>query len=357
VRITSRYLLLHYLGSAATLLGAFAIIWLAADTLFRIDEVSEHPAGALREIGFRALDVLPLGVPLACVAGVVWSLTRAVRHREITAIRCGGIPLQSTLLPLLIATLCLAGLLMVVEDRVVVPARASLENLEEADATGPRRRPQHLNGRWWYASGGSVFSAGHYSRPDGRLEEVTAFELDASREIRRRIEAKEAVYVSGDLWELRDATVLEFPREGGIDISEIAALRVDLGLTGLDLARALPPIAATSLNQLARRIRDQGQDEARAPLQAAFHARLAQPLAALVLLLFAIRFAIGDTERGDSLARSLLLALGVTALFWLSWTAALLTARSGLVPAALPVWGVLLLGFVLGLGRFRAIAE
>jgi lipopolysaccharide export LptBFGC system permease protein LptF len=357
VRITSRYLLLHYLGSAAALLAAIAVVWIAADTLFRIDELSEHPLRALREIGFRALDVLPLGVPLACVAGAVWSLTRAVRHREVTAIRCGGIPLQSTLLPLLIATLCLAGLLALLEDRVVVPARASLENLEDSDASGPPRRPQRLSGRWWYSSGNSIFSAGHYAKPEARLEEVTVFELDASRRIQRRIEAKEAVYVSGDLWEFHDATLLEFSDTSGMQVSSVEALRVDLGLTGRDLERALPPIAATSLHKLARRIRDQGDGEARAPLEAAFHARLAQPLAALVLVLFAIRFAIGDAERGDSLARSLLLSLGVTALFWLGWTAALLTARSGLVPAAFPVWGVLVLAFVLGLGRFRAIPE
>ena len=357
MRITSRYLLLHYLASAAALLGAISIVWIAADTLFRIDEVSEHPLRALREIGFRALDVLPLGVPLACVTGAVWSLTRAVRNRELTAIRCGGIPLQSTLLPLLIATLCLAGLLLLLEDRVVVPARASLENLEDPESTGPARRPQHLNGRWWYASGDSVFSAGHYAKSEARLEAVTVFELDASRQIQRRIEAREAVYVSWDVWEFRDATLLDFSEASGMQISAVEALRVDLGLTGRDLERALPPVAATTLHKLARRIREESQGEDRAPLVAAFHARIAQPLAALVLVLFAIRFAIGDAERGDSLARSLLLSLGVTALFWLAWTAALLTARTGIVPPAAPVWGVLLLAFGLGLSRFRAIPE
>ena len=88
-----------------------------------------------------------------------------------------------------------------------------------------------------------------------------------------------------------------------------------------------------------------------------FHARLAQPLAALVLVLFAIRFAIGDVEQGDSLARALLMAFAVTGLFWLCWTGALLLARSGLLPAELPVWGTLALGLTLGFGRFRAIPE
>ena len=89
--ILSRYLLTQYLAAAAGLLLAISLIWISAETLFRIDEVTADPMLALREIGFRALNVLPLGVPLACVAGLVWSLSRSVRHRELIAIRCGAV--------------------------------------------------------------------------------------------------------------------------------------------------------------------------------------------------------------------------------------------------------------------------
>jgi lipopolysaccharide export LptBFGC system permease protein LptF len=352
VRIASRYLLVQYLAAVAMLLAGITVTWVAADTLFHIDELSEHPIAALRDVGLRAVDVLPLGVPLACVAGAVWSLTRAVRYREVTAIRAGGIPLQAALVPLLATTCVISGLLLLIEDRVVVPARARLES-----GSGPSRSPVLQNGRWWYSGGHSVLTAASYDLAERRLTDVTVFDLDAERRIRRRVEADEAVYVGDDLWRLANARLFEMPREGSMSITRAPTLELDLELNERDLKRALLSVGATSLNRLARRIRESRDDAGRPALEAALHARIAQPMAALVLVLFAIRFAIGDVERGDSLARSLLLAFGVTGLYWLCWTVALLTARSGIVPPALPVWGTLAIGLVLGLGRFRAIPE
>ena len=124
------------------------------------------------------------------------------------------------------------------------------------------------------------------------------------------------------------------------------------------MERAAPPIAATSLHKLARRIRDfRGNASRRFALEAAFHGRLAQPLAVVVLVLLALPFAIGDVERGDSLPRALLWSLAASGAFWLVWTLALLAARSGVVPPPLPVWGALLGFFALGLWRFRGLRE
>jgi lipopolysaccharide export LptBFGC system permease protein LptF len=357
VRIASRYLLVQYLAAVAMLLAGITVTWVAADTLFHIDELSKHPIAALRDVGLRAVDVLPLGVPRAGVAGAVGSLTRSVRYREVTAIRAGGIPLQAALVPLLATTFVISGLLLLIEDRVVVPARARLESGSDDPASGPSRSPVLQNGRWWYAGGRSVLTATSYDLAERRLTDVTVFDLDDERRIRRRVEADEAVYVGDDVWRLADARLFEMPREGSMSITRAPTLELDLELNERDLKRALLSVGATSLNRLARRIRESRDDAGRPALEAALHGRIAQPMAALVLVLFAIRFAIGDVERGDSLARSLLLAFGVTGLYWLCWTVALLTARSGVVPAALPIWGTLAIALVLGLGRFRAIPE
>ena len=65
----------------------------------------------------------------------------------------------------------------------------------------------------------------------------------------------------------------------------------------------------------------------------------------------------GDSGRGDSLPRALLRSLLAACLFWLCWTLALLAARTGVVPAPLPVWGVTVAALGLGLWRFRGIPE
>ncbi len=356
MRIISRYLLRGFAAaSAAVFLGLLAIV-LGADTLLRLDQLGSQPQSVVFDLVLRALELVPLGVPVACVVGVTWSLTRAARLREITAIRCGGIPLRGALLPLVGASLLLAGSLVWIEDRVLVPAR---ERVSEAAATlerGSERRPRLSNGRWWYAGANSVVSARSWSHEREALVDVTIFELDAGQRIRRRIDAREARFVSDSSWQIADARVLDFT-DSGFERQTLHELVADLGVGKREFAGAEPELEATSLGGLARGARRGGDWRQRAAFGVAFHARLAQPLSLVCLVLFAICFAVGDRGRGDSLARALLAALAVTTGFWVLWTLALLGGRSGSVPAAVPIWGVVL-GFLgVGVWRFRAIEE
>lgn len=355
--VISRYLLRQYAASTAAILLGISLTWTIGDSLFHIDELTRAPLGAMRDTIFRALDMLPVAVPIACVVGVVWSLTRAVHFGEITAIRCGGIPLQAALLPMLLFTLLLAALEVALEDRVIVPARVQLEHLTPKAGEEDVHAPIQLAGRWWYASEGSILTAVRWDAPSRQLFGVSLFDLDPQRRVRRRVEAASARYLIRNVWEFRDLTLLEFPREGAMRKQQAKALRVDLGLAAVDLERAHPPLPATSLRGLAQRIREQPDPGVRAPLAAAFHARIGQPLSAVILILFAIRFAIGEVERGDSLARTLLRSFGVVAVFWAAWIAAIFAAGNGQIPAAVPIWGVLALGLTLGLGRFRQVSE
>ena len=77
----------------------------------------------------------------------------------------------------------------------------------------------------------------------------------------------------------------------------------------------------------------------------------------LILVLLAIPFAIGDTERGDSLARALLFSLGCAAAYWTVWVLGLLVGRAGVVPAFLPVWTVAALGLGVGSWRFHQLKQ
>jgi lipopolysaccharide export system permease protein len=357
VSTVSRYLAREFSLASGTIFLAIVVTWISADSLIHIDRVAKGSGAALRDVLLRSLDIVPLGIPTACVLGAVWSLTRAVRFREITAIRAGGIPLRMALVPLLLLTLAIAGALGVVQDRVLVPARLSLI---ESDSEGASRnnRPRQIAGRWWYAAGSSILSAESYLRETRELHDVSVFELDDARKIRRRIDAEVAVHREGSVWEFRDARVREFTGASGLRERVADSLELDLGLTGAAIEHATPPIEATDLPGLARRIRDQADNASnRAALQAAFHARLAQPLAVVVLVLLALPFAIGDAERGDSLPRALLGALAAMGVFWFCWTLALLAARSGVLPSAIPVWGALAAFLGLGIWRFGRLRE
>ena len=357
VRIIARHLLREFAQAAAAVLLGLLVMWGAADVLLHIDELAGHFWSGMREVALRAYPVLPIAVPIACVTGVVLCLSRASRSSEITAIRTGGIRLQAALVPILLGCALVALALGILEDRVLLPARAVLEQGRTELGDGQGHLPERRLGRWWFASGASIFSAAKYDAEERVLRDVTVFLFDEQRAIRQRLDAKSAANLDGDTWEIRDANVLEFPAAGGIDRHDALAVRLDLGISGGEMERASRPPAWMTLHQLARQIRKSAGDAAEvAKLQLAFHSRLAQPFAVLIVVLLAIPFAAGES-RGESLPRALLRSLLATAGFWLAWTLALLAARSGVVPPPIPVWGVTLAALAVGYWRFRGIEE
>ena len=357
VRIIARHLLREFAQASAGVLLGLLVMWVAADVLLHIDELAGHFSRGLREVALRAYPVLPIAVPIACVAGVVLCLSRASRSSEITAIRTGGIRLQAALLPILIGCAGVALGIGIFEDRVLLPARTLLEQGRTEHGDAKLRVPERRLGRWWFASGASIFSASKYDANERVMRDVTVFLFDDQRAIRQRLDAKSAANLDGDTWEVRDANVLEFPAEGGIDRRSELAVRLDLGISGGEMERASSPPSGMTLHQLAKQIRKSAGDAAEiAKLELAFHSRLAQPFAVLIVVLLAIPFAAGET-RDESLPRALLRSLLATAAFWLVWTLALLVSRSGVVPPPIPVWGVTVAALAVGYWRFRAIEE
>jgi LPS export ABC transporter permease LptG len=358
LRTISRHLVIEFALTSAAVFCGMTAMWLAADVLLHIDDLAGHVGAGFREVVLRSFAVLPIVLPLSGLAGAVLCLSRAVRNRELTAIRTGGIRLQAALAPLLVACALAALAYGVVEDRVLVPLRASLEHARAAAGGDAGRAPERLLNRWWFASGTSIFAASEYDPATRKLHGVTVFLFDEQRGIRERIDAKTAASLDGDTWEIQDAHVLEFSSGEGIARHDAPALRLDLGITSGEMSRAAEPAAFVPLHQLARQIRRSTGDALEvAKLELAFHGRLAQPFAVLIVVLLAIPFSTGDSGRGDSLPRALLRSLLAALAFWLCWTVALFAARSGTVAAPLPVWGVTLGALALGFWRYRRIPE
>jgi LPS export ABC transporter permease LptG len=352
VRILSRYLLGEFLAAAAVVLLGFAFVWAAADTLLHIDELGSEGLAALQGVLLRSVDVVPIALPLAAAIAITWSLARAARFREITAMRCGGIALRRALAPVLAASLLLGVALAFAEDRVLVPAHRTLRGVgsEDERSEGPRLVEQ----RWWYARGDWLLSAARFDAAASALEDVTAFRLGPDHQIEQRIDARRARSAGGGRWELEEAEVRSFSAEG-IALRNEPRYDLELGLERSEMAAASEP-ALMSLRALwrASAAAPQEQAEARA-LRLALHERLARPLAVLLLVLAAIPFALADAGRGDGFAKALLQSLSAAAGFWALWTLALVGGQSGWGPPGLALWGLLALCGAAGALRYRRI--
>jgi len=352
VRILSLYLVREYATSSAGVLAGLLVTWLAGDSLRRLDEFARGGREALRQLALVSTEILPYAVPIACLAGAVWTLSRAMRNRELVAIRSGGIPLRRALAPLLAASFAVSLALGIFIDRVVVPARIALERSDAQESDGPRE----LAGRYWKAHEPYVFSAAGYEALTRTLRDVTIFRLDQTGRVVERIDAEQAVNLLGAVWELRNARVRSFEAADQMGSERHADLRLDLGVGGEQYERARANPSHLSLHRLARALR-RAPPEHLSALGTAFHSRLLEPLSVLILVLFAIPLGVSDVERGDSLPRALLRSLLFALAFWLCWTLAVFAARLPDVPAFAPLWLLTLGALALGAWRYQRISE
>ncbi len=354
----SRYLLRQFLSSSALFLLGLLVTWMTAESVLHLDRFRSDPGSAWKIMSFRTLEVVPLGLPIACLMGAVWSLTRAARFLELTAIRSGGIRLRRVLAPILITSLGLAGAIALFEDRILVPVRTALPGLGESRRAADLGTAHYTNDRWWFAHGGTLFSARAYDPDAAFLEDVTVFFFDDQRRMTQRIDAARAEFEGDQVWRLRDARIAEF--DGGVapQFRQEPGLSLTLGVSEQQIEKALPSPETRSLHSLARSIREWSGSTARlATLEASFHARLAKPLALVVLVLFGVGLSVVEAEHRDTLGRALLRAMIAATIYWSAWTGALVLAGSGHAPPALTVWGITLLFLGLGVLRFRRIPE
>ena len=355
--LIARYLLTQFLKASSLFFVGLLITWVAADSVLHLDDFSKDSTGGLEAV-LRALDVVPLGLPISCLVGAVWSLSRAVHFREITAIRCGGVALRRALLPVLAASLALGGLLALFEDRVVVPIRRAALERSEAGVDSSIGALKRFHDRFWYSDGSSIFIASGQGAKRQSLQQVTVFEFDSERRIERLIDARDARLVAGTLWAFDDAVVRDFEPGDRLGRETAQSLTLDLGVTSGSVSHAALSPETTTLHQLVRELRQHcGDPAAVAPAAVVLHGRIAQPLSILILVRFAIPRAIRDAERGDSLPRAMLASLALAALFLATFTGALMVGRAGLVPPALPIWGTVLAALAFGGWRFRSVSE
>ena len=358
MNIIGRYLAREFLLAALVVLATLLTLWVSADALLHIDDLASNLPKALREVALRSLDVLPQGIPTACAMGVVLCLSRAIRLREITAIRCGGIQLRRAVAPLVLLGVVLGAVLGVLQDRVLVPAKVILTGAVVPEEGG---RPRAVANRWWYTANGWIFSAAEFSGSNDEMESVTIFRFDGEQRMRRRIDAARARYLGKGQWSLSAVVERTFSGEGRIELREYESL--DL-VTEVDLASAVlrnedgrPIPEAMTLHLLSDAMEEAPTRAERHAMAAAFHTRLAVPWTIPLLILLMIPVGLSGNEKSDTLPRALLRALLALSVFWVLWTLGVLASQSEVVPAAAPIWVTAAVAAGAGVFGFRTIEE
>jgi lipopolysaccharide export system permease protein len=289
--------------------------------------------------------ILLFVLPFSVLIGALITYGSLSAQREIVALEAAGFTLSRISGIFAVAVAGLGVLAFWVGDRVLPPAFQSLEQWEQRGYRGlpdwdlEARQPE------WLASGAYLVQLSGVSEDGAIVESPTVLRLNDEGLMTLYARAERAVYQS-EGWEFQQVTEQVL---GTGQSRNWAARPVELGLKPHNISLLNASVEALRFRQL--RLLGSGQvetpNESPRYYRLAAYRRMAQPLGAVVLLLFAAPTA--RWSRGGSRVAVSAMALAAGFLFFVVERLCLAMGEVGSVPAMLAAFGPHLLFALLGM--------
>ena len=166
------------------------------------------------------------------------------------------------------------------------------------------------------------------------LEGITLFEFDDDFKLRRRIDAKRALW-KGGAWHFYDVTIRDFGERGDIQTTQFEETVIPIPETPEVFKRERRDTEEMSyydLRRYIRRIKRGGYNTTRYIVD--LYAKLSFPLSCAIMVLIGIPFST-KTARGGEIALSIVVSIIIGFLYWIIFNLSLSLGHSGLLPPQL----------------------
>jgi LPS export ABC transporter permease LptG/LPS export ABC transporter permease LptF len=360
VGLVDRLVAAHYLRVLGYALLSAYVVFAVVDLKEILDGVLQHHRPVRMVIDYFkyfAPGKLALILPVSCLVAGVVAFTLLGRSGELTAMKASGISMRRAIVPVLLATVVLCGLLFVVQDQIApITNQRAQEAKDRIQGKPPRTYGLTVGGRWAFGTGGRYLYHYRLYDPDQRtFQGLSVFTLD--RSIPRVLEHRFATLAKWD----RDAWVMErgwyrnFPADTSVgtfrtfEKAERCALDPPENFARreitLNVGGDLPDqMSLVDLGKQISSLRDSGYDITR--LKVAYYAKLAQPVTPLVMVLLGLPFAFQVGRRGSLYGIGVALLLVIV--YWATFAIFNALGFETVLPPFLAAWAPNILYGLLG---------
>ena len=312
MRTVRRLLYRDIVGAVGFVTLAFLSLFFFIDFVDELEDVGKNGytiahavLSSLLELPGHFYELFPITV----LIGTIFALARMAQSSEFTILRTGGLGPGRALGLLTLLALGFAVVNFAVGDyaapwseREVVSLKASLAGGRQLGRTGAWLKDRRTLGD------GSVLNVSvnvQRTTPEGVLEGVRIFEVDADSRLVTRIAARSATVAAG-AWMLRDAEIIEWPSGQGdparpaVREQRLDSVRWPSGLDAGVVAAAVLPVSTMSTVELwrySRHLAEQDQAAQRHSIQ--FWKKAIYPFACLVMVALALPFAYLQARGGS----------------------------------------------------------
>ncbi len=348
-RTLTLYVAKMFLVRTFAVLAILLLVLQVLDLLSESDKVLAAPGNGNAEIwtyvSLRLPQLAQRFLPFCVLLGTIITLMTLNQNSEIVSMKAAGLSAHQVLAPLFIASVVIAMLSFVFNERIVARAAGTLDRWE---ATGFKTIPTGREAQFnvWVREGDDLI---HADKVDGRgaatrLEGVTLYNRVGGR-LMEIVEAPRGAVASGGGWELSDAR--RFVAKTGI-VTRTPNLRVAAQVRPDQFTLSSVDPEGLSFPELQQAIVD--LEAAGRPvdsLKAALWHKISGPLSTILMPLLGAVAGFGLARSGRLFVRAVIgMALGFA--YFVADNFGLAMGNLGAYPPLLAAWGPFFLFLLIG---------
>ena len=337
-----------FLVRTFAILFALVLVLQALDLLSETGDILSTPGNGQAQIwtyvSLRTPQIIARFLPFSVLLGTILTLITMNQNSEVIALKAAGLSAHQVLAPLIVASLGVAAVSFVFNERIVARATATLTQWQKVDyAALPIDRGDRSN--VWVRDGDDLIEVDQIrGRGDAALlGGVSVYDRDGGN-LRAILTARRGVR-SGDGWRLDDAT--RFDVASG-EKSTLGPVIIGRGVRPDQFTLATVDPDGVPFHALATAIDD--LDDAGRPtkaLEGALWHKLSGPLSSVLMPLLGAVAAFGIARSGRLFVRAVIgMALGFA--YFVADNFALAMGNLGAYPPFLAAWAPFLLFFLIG---------
>lgn len=340
MKIFDRYIIKLFLSYWLAGLVIFVTLYLTVDALGFVMRHSD--AGIYSFVKFYAFSLPALIYqlfPVICLFAVLFTLGQLNKSNELVALFSMGQSLFRVAAPVLISVCVLSVIFFVISDQVFPSLARQKEFVEYVEI---KKRPGSFGtvktNRIWYRSENILFNIKTLNPQEATAQGITLYYFDDAWNLVQLVTAK-AVSMNGSLWNLKDGLITIFMEDSSFPLTEsFKTKNIVMGEEVADLQSSSDSSEQMSLGQLSRfidRNKEAGLDTLRYEVD--YHAKFSFALAALVMCILGLPFAVERVRAGGGL-KNVGICLGLTFAYWSLYSSFITLGHYGVLPPLAAAW-------------------
>ncbi len=355
-----RYLVRGLVAPFIGMVVTTVILYVAVDVADKLDRLaSESVSVGMFVVYYKNLlpQVVADVTPMALMISVLVTLTLLERRRELTALKACGISMYRVMVPvLLVAAACSAGLGWFQEEVLPGANRRALAWKDRIRGRSTTRSSMANDRQWLFSRDGAMlYNFLGSDREKQRLIRLSVFRFDANRDLRLHLFAEEAFWRDGE-WVMADGWIRRINLDGSDDFLEASremTLPVREGPDYFGQEVRLPEeLGFVELGRHIEEMVSSGYRPTRMIVR--WHQKLTSPLAAAVLVLLALPYALSQSGRRTTtqgVATAIFLGIGYMLLVIVCGT----LGDRGTLPPLAAAWAPLVMTTLFAINRLTLL--